>query len=193
MHGYYTRQIYRLLKINKRLALIGLVAVIVAVVVGTLGLKLALKRSNASKIITVNKVFRFPAISRGEQREDGIDLFYEGEVEITVKEIEVAHEVLVKNQPVTAKAGKVYLIAKLDIKNDSTQKLGFMANDVVRLQIGDSKRAADLHNNLIEVAPVSTREDRVGFIIDSKLKSVKLQFGKFYETADVMQEINLNW
>jgi len=69
----------------------------------------------------------------------------------------------------------------LELTNESTQPLNLLPGDLIRLTIGDNKEtkyAPDLHNNLVPVAAISTRVDRVGFVIAENEKNFTLSVGE---------------
>jgi len=59
--------------------------------------------------------------------------------------------------------------------------LNIFPGDLIRLVVNnqeEKKFAPDLHNNYINVAPISTKIERVGFVIDALANNLKLEIGE---------------
>lgn len=124
------------------------------------------------KTLIVNKPFTFPALDNQGKKA--------GEIKLTITSAEKNPDVLVKDQVYKAKEGKLFLIVNLELQNDSTGRLNIFPGDLIRLIVGqeDKKYAPDLHNNVVMVAPISTKIDRIGFVINSDAKNLKLLVGE---------------
>lgn len=102
-------------------------------------------------------------------------------IRLKITSAERTNQVLVKDQNYTAKNNKLFLIVNLELKNDATQPLNILPGDLIRLTYNndqDNKYAPDLHNNLVQVSAISTRIDRLGFVIPDNAKSFKLFVGE---------------
>lgn len=110
-------------------------------------------------------------------------------IKMTFVSAETSNEVLVKDQTYTAKAGKAFLLINMELQNDTTEKLNIIPGDLIRLSIGsdDKKYAPDLHNNAVLVAPISVKNDRVGFVIDSGVKNIKLFVGELEKKKEEVE------
>ena len=181
---------YRLPKRYKKIILLA-VLILLFLLIGTRIIRNKTKTVNTqtsqiknTKIIPVNKKFTFPAIDNQGK--------VAGVINLTITSAEKTPEVLVKDQTYKAKEGKLFLIIDLELQNDSTNRLNIYPGDLIRLTIGDSdkKFAPDLHNNLVLVAPISTKVDRVGFVIDTDVKNLKLLIGELEKTKT---EVSLNF
>ena len=98
-----------------------------------------------------------------------------------IDRIEKTNQVFVSDKTVTAKNNKKFLIVQLELKNDATQTTNLLPGDLIRLTIGgdeDNKFAPDLHNNLVPIAAISTKIDRVGFVIPEMAREFKLYVGE---------------
>lgn len=102
---------------------------------------------------------------------------------------ETSNEVSVKDQSFTAKPGKVFLLVNLELQNDTTDKLNIIPGDLIRLTFGsdDKKYAPDLHNNAVLVSPISVKNDRVGFVVDSEIKNFKLLVGELEKKKEEIE------
>jgi hypothetical protein len=87
----------------------------------------------------------------------------------------------VKDQTFTAKNNKTFLIINLELRNDEASVQNIIPGDLVRLAIAgsdDTRFAPDLHNSLVGIAAISTKSDRVGFVIPQEAKNFKLYVGE---------------
>ena len=144
--------------------------------------------TNGAKTVTldVNKNFDFPALNNQGKE-------VANKIKFNINGVEKTNQVLVKDQIFTAKNNKLFLIVNLDLKNDATIPLNLLPGDLVRLSIEsnkDTRYAPDLHNNLVPVAAISTRIDRLGFVIPDNSKNFTLYIG---EIEGNKQEISLNF
>ena len=127
-----------------------------------------------SLVIAVNKNFEFPAFTAQGR-------IAPTKIKVAITNAEKTNQVLVKDQTFTAKNNKLFLIVNIDLKNDSTQILNSTPGDLFRLAYADNldnKYAPDLHNNTIPVAAISTRPDRLGFVVPQDMKEFRLYVGE---------------
>jgi len=167
--------------------------IVIAIVIGVLALlNYPVKKKNGdtsgAKTVSVNveKNFEFPALDNSGKETKNI-------IHFKIKSVEKTNQVLVKDQVFTAKNNKLFLIVNLDLKNEATVPLNILPGDLVRLSVEndhETRYAPDLHNNLVQVAAISTRIDRVGFVIPDSTKNFILYIG---EIEGDKQEILLNF
>lgn len=165
--------------LSKRKSLtVGILVIIVALVIynKTLLRKDTAGSAGAVKITTVkiDKGFEFPALnSQGKSVKDKIRL--------KIITAEKTNQVLVNDKSFTAKNQKLFLILNLELKNDATQPLNIIPGDLIRIAYkGDeeNKFAPDLHNNMVPVAAISTKIDRVGFVIPETIREITISIGE---------------
>lgn len=124
--------------------------------------------------VKVEKSFDFPALNnQGKQTNN--------KIKFTIASVEKTNQVLVNDKTFTAKNNKLFLIVNLELKNDSTQTLNILPGDLIRLiyrSDEENKFAPDLHNNLVPIAAISTKFDRVGFVIPDNIKEFKILVGE---------------
>lgn len=151
-----------------------------------------LRRPNANtspaKTITqqVDKSFDFAALNNQGKA-------VTNKIKMKIATAEKTNQVLVKEQTFTAKNNKLFLIVNLELKNDATLPLNILPGDLIRLVVNgdnENKFAPDLHNNLVLVSALSTRIDRVGFVIPDTAKSFKLYIG---ELEGKKEEVSINF
>lgn len=166
-----------------------IVAAIALVFVSTIGFQIR-KRSSAtvagsstSVSVDINRSYRFGGITGQGQRSPSPIAF-------TIKNAEKTDRVIVKDQTFVAKNSKMFFILNLELKNETIQPLNILPGDLIRLTYnGDqtNKYAPDLHNNLVLVAPISTKLDRVGFVIPGDARDIKLHVGELEGNKDGVQ------
>lgn len=114
-------------------------------------------------------------------------------IKFKVATAEKTSQVLVNDKVFTAKNNKMFLIVNLELKNDATSLVNILPGDLIRLTIdGDeeNKFAPDLHNNLVPVAAISTKLDRIGFVIPQETRDFKLYVG---ELEGKKEQVSLNF
>lgn len=127
-----------------------------------------------SQIIKLEKSFDFPALNN-LGKPSGT------KVKFKITQAERTDRVNVKDQTVFAKNNKLFLVLNLDLKNDATLPVNIVPGDLVRLAYSSDKDnlyASDLHNNAVQIAPISTRNDRLGFVISDDVKEFTLLIGE---------------
>lgn len=185
-HKNLKKRLAEFIQKRKKL-LIGIVVVII--LLGAVN-SYALKKSNSgppkamSVALDVGKNYEFVALdNQGKEVKD--------KIKFKIAKTEKTNQVLVQNQIFTAKNNKLFLIVNLELTNDSTTPLNILPGDLVRMSVDDDKTtkfAPDLHNNLVPVAAISTKLDRLGFVIPDNVNSYTLYIG---EIDGKKEEINL--
>ncbi|OGG06389.1 hypothetical protein A2777_05415 [Candidatus Gottesmanbacteria bacterium RIFCSPHIGHO2_01_FULL_40_15] len=154
-------------------------------------LKFSAKNSRGSETagvrsakVKIDKNFQFPGLNnQGKTVSD--------KIKFKLTDVERTDTVLVKDQSFTAKNNKLFLIVHLELTNDATQLVNLLPGDLIRLSVGEdtgTRFAPDLHNNLVPVAAISTKLDRVGFVIPDDSKKFIIYVG---EIEGNKQEINV--
>ena len=127
-----------------------------------------------SQVVNIDKSFIFPALDdKGKTTKNKVNL--------KISKVEKTNQVLVKDQAFSAKNNKMFLILHLELKNDLTNQMNILPGDLIRLayeQDKENKFAPDLHNNLVAIAAISTKLDRVGFVVSDDVKKYFLSVGE---------------
>ncbi len=135
--------------------------------------------------VTVDKSFEFPALNnQGKATKE--------KIKFTIANAEKTNQVTVKDQVFTAKNNKLFLIINLEYKNDTTTSLNIFPGDLIRLTYDgkdENKFAPDLHNNLVPISAISTKLDRIGFVVPDSIKDFKLFIGELEGKKETV-EIN---
>jgi len=174
------------------------VLVLIIIVIGLIGFGLSSRRGEQKQdesgeqsgsenvnlgAVEVGASFTFLATdSRGN---DG------GEVNFRITKAEKTKEVLVQGRPANAKGEKAFLVLHIEIDNSETEKRYIAPVDVLRL-VGedDEKFAPDIHSEVVEIQPISTKITRVGFVVSESQNSFVLQIG---ELEGEKQSLEINF
>jgi len=130
-----------------------------------------------------SKTFEFPL--RDDKGKEVSRLKYQ------IQNIELRDEIVVKGKRATAIKGRTFLIVNLRVTNDYQSAIEINTRDYVRLSVNNSKErlAADIHNDPVEIQPISTKETRLGFPINDSDNDLKLFIG---EINGKKEELKLN-
>jgi hypothetical protein len=136
----------------------------------------------AKKIQNLNKGFSFPL--RDATGKEVSKVRYE------LINAELRDEIIVKGQRAKSVKDRTFLVVNVKITNNFDKAIEITSRDYVRLITNNSseKVAADIHNDPIEVQPISTKTTRLAFPIDDKKQNLKLQIGEINgskETIDL--------
>jgi len=166
-----------LAKKHKKIVIASVFIVLIVFVAGFTRVKKNNVDSAAPKVITakIDKSFDFSALNNQGKP------VYNTKIKFRVVSSEKTNQVTVKDQVYTAKNNKLFLIVNLELKNDASSAYNILPGDLVRLTYNsdsENKYAPDLHNNLVNVAAISTKIDRIGFVIPDNAKDFKLYIGE---------------
>lgn len=130
-----------------------------------------------------NKEFEFPIEEAPEE---------EAAFKIILTEVKKVELITMQNEPVQAEAGKEFLILSLEIENKNTYPFEVNTQHYFRLQGEEDKSyAPDFYNEAIEIPPVSTKKDELGFIIPAGQEQFKFLVGPI--TEEEREEVEINF
>ncbi|OGG12777.1 hypothetical protein A3D77_07000 [Candidatus Gottesmanbacteria bacterium RIFCSPHIGHO2_02_FULL_39_11] len=110
-------------------------------------------------------------------------------IKLTITNAEKTSQVLVGDKTFSAKNNKLFLILNLELRNDRATPANIIPGDLIRMTYGGDesrKFAPDLHNNLVPVAAISTKIDRVGFVVPDNEKMFKIYIGELEGKKDIV-------
>lgn len=104
---------------------------------------------------------------------------------------EKTNQIYIKNKPVRTTPENAFLILSLELKNDTSQRVYFYSSDFVRLATPEGKKfEADFKNPRFEIAPLSTKKDKLAFLVNGKENNFEIQIG---EIAGEKETIDLSF
>lgn len=133
--------------------------------------------STSNQKVTLNREFEFsiPAINDQGQ----FIAKKEGKIKFIITEAELKDEIKVKGETRQAKEGQIYLILRIELQNDSPDRLAIISSKYVRLVgLENKKFSPDFHNAMVAVDPLSVRRDIVSFIVNKDSKNFNFQVGE---------------
>ena len=100
------------------------------------------------------------------------------EVNFTITSVERKGEIRLKDVTRRPASGKDYLLIRIEIQNDHSEKLAIASQDRIRM-VGDQGKlfAPDYHNGAIVVEPLSVKKDLVAYVVDKSTKSFSFMVG----------------
>lgn len=135
--------------------------------------------SPAQATTKINQEFSFPI-----KDEKGVTI---SDVKYLIDNAQVQDEIIVQGQKATAVQGRAFLILSLKLTNNHNQPIQINTRDYMRISIGDKSEllAPDIHNDPVEIQPISTKYTRLGIPINENDKQFKLHIGEI--TGDKQQ------
>lgn len=132
----------------------------------------------------LNKKVEFP-IRDKDGKETGTKLA------VTFTSIERADKILYGGKPLTAKQGKDFIIANIEIENTTKDRLTVRPVDFIRLVDAEGRNyAPDIQTNSLKVEPLSIKNTRTMFIVSENMKTLKFLIGEINGNRETV-EVNL--
>ena len=126
----------------------------------------------------INRNWEFPATERNGAAATT-------KLTFALTNIEKTNQIYVKNKPIRTTPDKRFLVVSIELKNDTDKRVYFYSSDYVRLAVGDGKKfEADFKNPRFEVAPFSTKKDKLAFLVPGEDSTFELQIGEIAGTKD---------
>lgn len=142
--------------------------------------------SQAEQKVTLNREFEFkiPAINDQGQ----FIPKKEGKIKLILTEAELKKEIKVKNETKQANEGQQYLIIRIELQNDTADRLAIISNKYIRL-IGENNKkfSPDFHNAMVAIDPLSVRRDLVSYIVNENAKNFTFQIGELEGTKQTIE------
>jgi hypothetical protein len=123
--------------------------------------------------MVIDKEFTFPV--QDAKGKEVADFKY------TLQRAETRNEIVIKGQKAVAVSGRTFLVVYLKITNSQSQTLQINTRDYIRLSVNDNKTellAPDVHNDSVQVQPLSTKYTTLGFAINDTDENLMLSVGE---------------
>lgn len=101
-------------------------------------------------------------------------------VRYTITTAQLTKQIIIKGQKANAVNGRTFLILNLKLVNDFDKSLFLNTRNYLRVQPAgtDDRLAAEIHNDTVEVQPLSTKLTRIGLPVDDGIKDFTLYVGE---------------
>ena len=142
------------------------------------------EQSGESATVSVDREFSFKVYDKDKKLADSI--------KYTINTAQLSKQIIIKGQKATAVKGRTFLIINLKLVNESQKSLYLNTRNYLRVQpVGTAdKLAPEIHNDTVEVQPLSTKLTRIGLPVDDSQKEFKLLVGEIEGKKD---EISLKF
>jgi len=173
--------------LRRRLALF--IILVVALVLGFFFFKKIQTRRSPQfqpfqKTVTLDRKWDFVASDR-----TGAPL--ETKITFSLMSSQKTNQIYVKNKPVRTTPENAFLVLSLELRNDTDKRVYFYSSDLVRLLTPDGKKfEADFKNPRLEIAPFSTKKDKLAFLVSASQNNFQIQVG---EITGEKETININF
>ncbi|MBI2029704.1 hypothetical protein HYT02_04765 [Candidatus Gottesmanbacteria bacterium] len=109
-------------------------------------------------------------------------------IKFIITEAELKDSIKVKGEERKAGEGQKYLILRIELQNDTPDRLAIISGKYVRLLgLEDKKFSPDFHNAMIAIDPLSVRRDLVAYIVNSDSNTFKFQIGELEGEKQVIE------
>ncbi len=129
--------------------------------------------SNTGTLTTsVGREFSFKVYDKNKKLADP--------VKYTITTAQLTKQIIIQGQKATAVSGRNFLIINLKLVNDYNDSLFLNTRNYIRVQPEGTqdKLAPEIHNDTVEVQPLSTKLTRVGLPVDEGVKNFTLYVGE---------------
>lgn len=126
--------------------------------------------AKAKAVANINKTFTFKAVNQSKQTKD---------VSFTITTVERKDEIKVQGETRKANKNVDFLLVRIEIENQHTERLAIASADLIRLEDERGKLySPDYHNGNVILDPISVKKDLISFVVDSGSKNFTLQVGE---------------
>ena len=122
--------------------------------------------------VPIEKEFSFKVYDKDKALSDPISY--------TITNAQLTKQIIIKGQRATAVKDRTFLIFNLKLVNKFNQSLFLNTRNYVRVQQAGSqdRLAPEIHNDTVEVQPLSTKLTRIGLPVDESAKEFTLYVGE---------------
>jgi len=115
----------------------------------------------------------------------------ETKITFSLVSAEQTNQIYVKNKPVRTTPDKGFLVLSLELENTTGERVYFYSSDYIRLLGPEGKKfEADFKNPRLEIAPLSTKKDKLVFLVSAGENNFQIQVG---EIIGEKETININF
>ena len=126
--------------------------------------------TKAKATANINKSFTFSAVNQAKQKQP---------VNFTITTVERKDEIKVQGEARRANKDVDFLLVRIEIENDKTERLAIAPADLIRLEDERGKLfSPDYHNGNVILDPISVKKDVISFVVNKSSKSFSLQVGE---------------
>jgi len=132
-----------------------------------------------SQKVTLEKKFSFPA-QNNQGRKNEIAFILNG--------AEKTNQIYFRNRPLRAGEEQSFLVLTLQLQNETPERLYFYSADFVRLIDKEERKfEADFKSPRFEIAPFSTKKDKLVFLVPKNQNEFKIQVGELEGTKETIR------
>lgn len=136
--------------------------------------KTVVSASEQKVILNRDFEFKIPMIN-----DQGQLLSKQGKVKFVLTDAELQNEIKLKGETKKTNNNQKYLLLRIELQNDTSDRLAIISNKYVRLIGNDGKKySPDFHNAMVAVDPLSVRRDLVAYIVNNDAKNFTFQVGE---------------
>lgn len=101
-------------------------------------------------------------------------------VRYVISSAQLTKQIIIKGQKANAVKGRTFLIINLKLVNDFDKSLFLNTRNYVRVQPSgtDDRLAPEIHNDTVEVQPLSTKLTRIGLPVDESVREFTIYAGE---------------
>ncbi len=125
----------------------------------------------SQKTVSLEKKWNFNAFDRAGKT-------LKTTVSLSIVSVEKTNQIFVRNKPVRTTPDKSFLVLNLELENKNPERLYFYTSDYVRFVAEGKKLEADFKNPRLEIAPLSTKKDKLAFLVEDKENRFQIQIGE---------------
>ncbi len=133
----------------------------------------------AKSTIAIGREFSFPILN-----EKGAEV---AKIKYIIESAELRDEIIIKGKRTTSVKGKTFLILNLKIGNETNKAIKINTRDYIRISLNNQDfLAPDIHNDPVDVQPISTKYTRVGLSVNDNEKKFKVQVGEINKEKTII-------
>lgn len=133
---------------------------------------------------SIKKGFSFPLKDNGKQIST---------IKMLVQNVELRDQIIIQGKVANTTVGKNVLIVNLELTNNFTKPVQINSRNYFRLMKNNDGKLYDpkIHNDPIDVQPVSTTDTRIGFTVADTDHDFVLRVGDVTDPTAKVQEIHI--